>query len=123
SWHYRENGRIKVRYPSEYQHWADSKNFLGNSQIETGDSQGPLTISYPRSGAVFIYDASLPPSVQFLTVTAVGGLEKTATLYLDGQVISTVSQVFSWNIPLSRGKHTLPLVCGVERCSAEFEVK
>ncbi len=123
SWHYRENGRLKVRYPSEYQHWADSKNFLGNSALETGEAQGPLTISYPRDGSLFIYDASLPPSVQYLTVTAVGGREKSASLSLDGKLIGQARQVFSWNVPLSRGRHTLTVVCGEEQTKAEFEVK
>ncbi|MCR5620335.1 MAG: transglycosylase domain-containing protein [Treponema sp.] len=123
SWHYIENGRVKVHYPSEYQHWADSRNFLGNSAQGTGDSQGPLTITYPRNGALFIYDASLPASVQYLSVTAVGGKEKSASLTLDGQPVGNASQVFSWNIPLSRGFHVLTVTCGTERAVSEFEVK
>ena len=123
SWHYNENGRVKVRYPSEYQHWADSRNFLGNSAQGTGDAQGPLTITYPRNGSVFIYDASLPPAVQFLSVTAVGGQEKSAVLYLDGVPVGNAIQVFSWNIPLTRGTHTLSVICGTERTVSEFEVK
>ena len=123
TWHYAENGRLKVRYPSEYQHWADSRNFLGNSAQGTGDAEGPLTITYPRNGAVFIYDASLPPSVQFLSVTAVGGQEKSASLSLDGQPVGTASQVFSWSVPLSRGTHVLSVTCGTERAVSEFEVK
>lgn len=123
TWHYVENGRVKVRYPSEYQHWADSKNFLGNSAQGTGDAEGPLTITYPRNGAVFIYDASLPASVQFLSVTAVGGQEKSASLTLDGQPVGNASQVFSWNVPLARGTHVLTVTCGTERAVSEFEVK
>lgn len=123
SWHYSEGGRVRVRYPSEYQHWADSRNFLGNSAQETGDAQGPLTITYPRNGSVFIYDASLPPSVQFLSVTAVGGTEKSAVLQLDGSTVGNAVQVFSWNIPLTRGTHTLTVICGGERTVSEFEVK
>ncbi len=123
SWHYSENGRVKVRYPNEYQHWADSKNFLGNSAHGTGDAEGPLTITYPRNGALFIYDASLPASVQFLTVTAVGGTEKSATLSLDGIPLGNAVQVFSWNVPLSRGTHVLSVTCGNERTVSEFEVK
>jgi hypothetical protein len=72
---------------------------------------------------VFIYDASLPPSVQFLTVTAVGGQEKTAQLLLDGVPMGRAVQVFSWNVPLARGRHVLSVSCGGEQASAEFEVK
>jgi hypothetical protein len=114
---------VKVRYPSEYQHWADSRNFLGNSAQGTGDAEGPLTITYPRNGALFIFDASLPASVQFLSVTAVGGKEKSAILTLDGKPVGSASQVFSWNIPLSRGFHVLAVTCGTERAVSEFEVK
>lgn len=125
NWHYAENGRIKIRYPSEYQHWADSANFLGNSSAEENKNERntALTITYPRNGAVFVYDASLPSHVQALVVTAVGGESRNATLYVDGSPVGTASNVFRWNIPLSPGDHTLAVTCGTEKAESYFKVK
>ena len=119
SWHYTDGTGVKIRYPSEYQHWAHSRNFSGS--ISVGGT--PLSISFPRNKATFVYDPTLPQRVQMVGVKAVGGEEKNAVLYLDGDIIGEARNIFSWNIPLSRGTHQLTVVCGSEDASASFIVK
>ncbi len=119
SWHYTDGSGVKIRYPSEYQHWAHSRNFSGT--ISVGGT--PLCITFPQNRATFIYDPTLPRRVQVVGVKAVGGEEKSAVLYLDGEMVGEARGVFSWNIPLSKGMHQLTVVCGSEDASASFSVK
>ena len=118
-WHYRNNNKLKINYPSEYQHWANSRNMLGSSRIDGS----VLEITFPRNNASFVYDSSLPAGVQVLNVKAAGGSKSHAELYVDGMSCGTVYDIFSWNIPLSVGKHVLTLVCGDETVTSCYTVK
>lgn len=121
-WHYTHNGRVKIRYPSEYQHWADSRNFLGDSSLGSVRGRTPLAITHPRNNAHYVYDHSLPPSVQILSVRAVGGEDKYARLFFDDTDMGTAENIFSWNIPLAIGAHKLKVVCGSESTETYFIV-
>ncbi len=124
NWHNNINGRVKITYPSEYQHWADSKNFLGSSSDGSMLRGASLAITYPRNNAHFIYNPSLPMSVQQLTVTAVGGNGTSAELFLDNKSAGLVKNVFSWKIPLTPGEHELYVVCDGQKTNvSRFVVK
>ena len=118
-WHYREGNKIKIRYPSEYQHWANSRNMFGNAHVDGA----MLEITFPRNNASFVYDGSLPATVQMLSVKAVGGVQSRAELYVDGVSYGIASDVFSWNVPLAVGRHDLTVVCGNETVSSSYTVK
>ena len=119
NWHYQEGNKIKIHYPSEYQHWANSRNMYGTSRIDGS----MLEISFPRNNASFVYDVSLPAGVQMLCVKAIGGKCNVAELYVDGVSFGTASDIFSWNVPLSVGNHVLTLVCGSESVTSYYNVK
>jgi len=119
TWHSLQGGLVQVQYPSEYQHWAHSRNFAGS----IAGNSARLQIVYPRNGAVFIYDPTLPASVQMLQVQAVGGAAESASLYADGELVGTASGVLSWNLPLARGTHTIAVECAGEESVSSFTVK
>ncbi len=119
NWHYSENGRVKIHYPSLYQHWAQSKNFLGKS----GADGSPLMISYPRNNALYVYDPSLPAGVQAVNVKAVGGSASVARLFVDDEPAGTAEHLFAWNVPLHPGRHTLTVVCGNEQAQISYTVE
>ncbi len=119
TWHVNRGGKTVLNYPSEYQHWASSKNYAG--EIVTGTTA--LRIDYPRNNSVFVYDSSLPDSVQLLRILASGGQNETAVLWLDGNLVGTCRGVFSWNVPLSRGSHTLTVECGGSTVSSVYQVQ
>lgn len=119
SWHRMEKGTVKVYYPTEYQHWLNGKNNAG----EISQEAGPLEITYPRNNSLFFYDLSLPPSVQFLRIEAVGGSSPTASLYADGKFVCEKSQPFYWNIPLEKGNHFVTVECNGEAKTVSYTVK
>lgn len=118
TWHYRENNRVLVRYPSLYQHWANNRNIAG-SVLQAG----PLEVQYPKQNARFVYDPALPPGVQELRIQASGGQEPHAELFVDGTPRGSAEDgLFMWHIPLERGTHTLSVVCAHEVQSVTFFV-
>ncbi len=119
TWHERRDGKIVIRYPSEYQHWASSGNFAGESLPDGSE----LNFLYPRNKAQFIYDASIPQSAQVLRVEVTGGHSSEATLFADGKFVSTATDLFSWNVPLTRGTHTLTVRCAGEEASISYTVR
>ena len=119
TWHSMQGGLVQVRYPSEYQHWAHSRNIAGS----IAENSAELRIVYPKNGAVFIYDPSLPSSVQMLQVQAVGGASERASLYVDGNFAGDASGIFSWSTPLVRGRHQLAVECGGQSYTVSFTVK
>lgn len=120
NWHFEHNGKIAIEYPTEYQHWANRRNYAGSSKVGTGT---PLSISYPNNKATFLYDYSLPDSVQKINVKAIGGSESIARLYMDNQLIGEASSVFAWDVPLKIGSHTLTVECGQQTDSVTIFVK
>ena len=106
-------------YPSEYQHWAHTKNYSGNISSESSE----LRITYPRNDALFVLDSSLPEHVQVLRVLASGGRDKTAALFVDGEFAGICTDVFSWSIKMTRGMHTLTVECGGSSVSSSFAVQ
>lgn len=119
TWHYSENGRTQIRYPSEYQHWASNKNMSGTF-VQTGTA---LDFLYPTNGAVFVYDPSVPQNVQLLRIQVVGGTSPDAELYLDDVSFGKMRDRFSWNVPLTRGTHELTVNCGQETKTIGYSVE
>ena len=119
TWHYKENDRVKIRYPSEYQHWSAGRNMSGSSM----DRNSELNIIYPTDGAVFVFDPTIPPEVQLLRVEAVGGSIPQAELFVDAQPVGSISGRLFWTIPLELGTHTLTVVCGNETTTSHFTVQ
>jgi penicillin-binding protein 1C len=119
TWHYRENGRVQIRYPSEYQHWAAGRNMSGS--FATGDTA--LQFLYPTDGAVFVYDPTVPREVQHLRIEVVGGNIPQAELFVDNKSAGRVAGRFFWNIPLEQGTHMLSVVCGDEERTIYFSVE
>ena len=119
TWHYRENGRVQIRYPSEYQHWSAGKNMAGSFSSNGTD----LDFLYPTDGAVFVFDPTVPRNVQSLRVEAVGGSLQQAELFVDNKSAGRVTGRFFWNIPLEQGTHMLSVVCGGEERTIYFSVE
>ena len=119
TWHSKKNGAVRIHYPSEYQHWASTKNIAGD--IAKTDSE--LSFVYPINHAVFVYDLSIPQQAQMLSVEVVGGSEQAATLFADGQRVGIARGRFVWQIPLTRGTHELTVQCGQEQKSIEYSVR
>lgn len=118
-WHYKDGAITKVRYPSEYQHWANSKNMSGSSSLDGA----PLKITFPQDNARFIYDRAMPYGVQVLNVKAVGGSKKNAVLYVDGVPFKEAQDVLAWSVPLTIGEHNLTVICGEETQVSHYSVK
>jgi len=119
TYHFVSNGRVQIRYPSEYQHWAAGKNMAGTYM----QSDTQLSFLFPRNGAAFVYDPTVPQSVQSLRVEVVGGRTLSAELLVDGESAGTVDGRFYWNVPLTKGNHTLTVVCGEEKASIIYSVE
>ena len=119
NWHYVQNGRVQIQYPSEYQHWAKGNNMAGSI---IADSNSSLSIKFPRSGSRFLFDPSIPADFQKLHVLGTGGFETAVTLYLDNQNMGTRQGLLEWDIPLTRGSHQLRLVSDSQTVVAEYSV-
>lgn len=120
SWHSTDSmGRTRITYPSEYQHWADGKNYSASINY----SSSTLQITYPNSNAIFVFDPGLDPSIQQLNIQATGGSQNTADLYVDGKFMGTQNLNFSWIIPLEKGNHQIEIICGNERRTTSYTVK
>lgn len=117
-WHYKDGNKVKISYPSEYQHWANSKNIYGNSSIDGS----PLEITFPKNNALFIYDNFLPSGIQIINVKAIGGKKDSAELFIDGISFGRAYNLFSWNVPLNIGRHSVSVVCGDENVVSYFNV-
>ncbi len=107
-WHYSINGRIAVRYPEQYAHWASGRNMNGSLQ----QNDLPVQIVYPRDNAQFVFDPLMPSDYQKLHVMATGGGSRETTLFADGKMIGSTQGILEWDIPLLRGMHELKVVCG-----------
>ncbi len=118
SWHSHNGSHVVVNYPSLYQHWLYSQNT--NVMYE---KSGMLQIQYPQDGAVFVYDPSLPSSVQYISVLASGGKENNATLFYDNVSFGKASDVLKWQIPLVRGSHKIEVISGNEVQVVHYTVK
>lgn len=119
NWHYEKNGRVQIMYPTEYQHWAKSNNMAG-SITESNDE---LQIRFPRNGAHFIFDPTIPAEFQKLHVTAFGEQHNPVTLYLDGQNMGYATNVLEWDIPLTRGQHKIEISNSNQFTSSEFFIE
>lgn len=113
NWHYSENGFSKIKYPSEYQHWASSHNMAGRGYDNF--SRQKLSFLYPTDGATFIYDNSLPKDVQILNIMAFGGLIEKAKLKIDGKEIPKDSHRMLWKNPLEKGRHVIEISDGIDK--------
>ncbi len=104
NWHCMENGSIRVSYPQEYQRWLGERNNVGNLFFE-----GTLEILYPKDGAVFVYDASIPNQAQKIRLDCTGSGEL-AELYVNGEFFQATTQPFMWFVPLQKGKMNLTVL-------------
>lgn len=119
TWHYSENGSVKIKYPSEYQHWANGINI--NKDGKT--SSGSLEIMYPTNNAVFFLDESIPESVQKITILCSGGKENRTDSFLDGIFYKSAFERQAFTIPLTRGNHKFTVQNGNEKKTVIFTVK
>ncbi len=106
-------------YPAEYAPWFRIKNRSG----EVDEAGKKLLITSPRSGSLFYYDDSIPPSRQKLLVEASGGTDEKAVFLLDGSLLVETVRPFTAQVPIVRGKHHVTVQCGGESASIDFEVK
>ena len=119
TWHYSENGTVKIRYPSEYQHWASGKNINKDGK----KSSGKLEIMYPTNNAVFFLDDSIPESVQKITILCSGGKEERTDSFLDGFFYQSAFENQAFSVPLTKGMHTFTIQNGKENRTVTFTVK
>lgn len=121
TWHYRQNGITRIRYPSAFQHWASGQNI--NGRLNTIQSSAPLEIMYPTDNAVFFLDATVPESAQQITVLCSGGSDSETTAYLDGNFLGVSTMRQSFKVKLTKGKHSFTIINGNETKSIHFEVR
>ena len=119
TWHYSENGTVKIRYPSEYQHGASGKNINKDGK----KSSGKLEIMYPTNNAVFFLDDSIPESVQKITILCSGGKEERTDSFLDGFFYQSAFENQAFSVPLTKGMHTFTIQNGKENRTVTFTVK
>jgi penicillin-binding protein 1C len=98
SWH---NGFNTV-YPPEYQAWLRER-FRGGS---TASSRSGAYIRLPVNGAVFYFDASVPPEAQALRIETVG-FNAEASVYCDDVLQGNCNQAGVFALPLNRGRHRI----------------
>lgn len=120
-WHYNENGITKIKYPSEFQHWAKGKNI--NSKKTLSDFNEKLQILYPTNNSVFYIDDSIPKNVQKISILCSGGKEILTESYLDGFFYESTTQTQNFQIQLTKGPHNFTIKNGNEKVSVNFEVK
>ncbi len=118
-WHILVNNSVQISYPSEYQHWASSRNFSGT--ISNFDS--PLEILYPNNKATYYYDPVTKGNQQSISVKAYGGTSSKASLYLDDKFFGSAENLFEWYIPLTPGQHKITVVCADQEKSIFINVK
>lgn len=119
NWHIISGNKIKILYPSEYQHWSNSQNFAGTSTT----SRSPLEILYPKNNATYFFDPTLSLDIQRFSVKAYGGTSTSATLFVDGKNCGKVSGIFEWFLPLTPGDHLITVRSGKEESSITIHVK
>lgn len=121
SWHYKDGKNVKVKYPSEFQHWASGKN-INSLKIRTKSNES-LKILYPTDNAVFFLDDSIPKNVQKITILCSGGKENKTFSYLDGSFFESTENIQSFTINLQKGEHKFCVVNGSEKSEISFCVK
>ena len=120
SWHVRQNGKIAVRYPAEYQKWVSSD--FQNSSVDF--TTAGLKIVTPADNSRFFADQSSNQN-QRLTIEVIGGENTTdaLTAVLDKKITYTVERPFIFTIPVTEGIHTLDVNLGKESDSIRFTVE
>jgi penicillin-binding protein 1C len=118
TWHYREDGRTRIRYPPEYQAW-----FLSSSKEGELDYRGaPLEIVLPLAGAVY-YRGEGAASVgrEEIPVEITGGAYDEIEVRYDDTVFNA-GRPFRFYLPCEAGEHTLRVFCGEETASVSYTV-
>lgn len=118
NFHFFDGTKVALHYPSEYQHWATSKNMHGTFENQNQN----LELIYPKDGAVFVYDNSIPKGTQTIAIEAVGDLENTRLIY-DGVEFPSSGNRLVWYVPLEKGIHRIKVVCKNQEDSAIIVVK
>jgi penicillin-binding protein 1C len=110
TWHVRENGQVKVRYPELYKEWAMKNNPGEVVGIEIAPTR---RISFPQQGDFFYISDAIPRQDQQITFEVMG-FEPGVTIdyYLDGVLYrGMVYPKFPvWR--LERGDHRLTVKIG-----------
>jgi penicillin-binding protein 1C len=124
TWHHATDRGLVTVWPDEYREWARSAGLLplGPDTIDLVTAEavqpdlmsdatrlsagrGPLTITRPLGGAVFLLDPTLRPEFQALTLAARGG-EGRLEWFVNGAPIAVEGdRDVRW--PLVRGHHTI----------------
>lgn len=118
TWHYIENNKIQVKYPSEYQQWA--RMYELNANIDYSSS--PLSIKTPQNNSIFYYSMQ-NSDIQAIPVEVFGGQENEIQVFYDDDKPFSVARPFYFLLPVQRGEHTCKIVCGGEEESIFFTVK
>jgi len=118
-YHYKNNSQVQIRYPSEYQHWASGKNMAGT--ISSDETE--INFLYPKDGAEFVFDPTVPQNVQSLRVQAYGGVSSSAELFVDDISFGIKKSTLFWNVPLAKGSHLLRIECGGEEKTISYTVR
>ena len=120
SWHVKENGKIAVKYPAEYQKWVSAD--FQNSFVDF--TTASLKIVTPTDNSRFFADQTSNQNQQ-LTIEVIGGEDSTGTLtaVLDKKITYTVERPFIFTIPVTEGFHTLDVNLGKESDSIRFTVE
>ena len=107
SYHYRDGGKIKVRYPAIFASWVE--------RLETGDifatSAGEMRlpkIVRPKDGAVIYLNPALPIEDQALKVEIIERNKNSSLpVYVNGEYALSLSFPYVWYFPLRRGEWTV----------------
>lgn len=122
-WHVKENGRIAIHYPQEYQHWLSlNQQLYDDSSLKIRYDDAPLKIVYPRNESLFYIDEDAMVQ-QMLKVEAIGGFSDEAEIYIDDIFFAKVRRPFIQQIPLEKGKHKCKVICDNQENVVFYEVR
>lgn len=127
SFHCLRDGKMEIALPPLYDQWkhryvesAESAVFRNGRPF---DMEKDFRIVYPRDGSVFYIDPAVPKDVQAVAVRAVGGDGGPVTVFVNGEMVDTVSPPYRWLFTLERGGWTVVMKTDGEEARVHFTVK
>jgi penicillin-binding protein 1C len=119
TWHHASDQGLITAWPDVYRQWARDEGLAvapdhparaGITAVHAARSPAgpaPLTIVEPLAGAVYLFDPTLRPQFQALTLRARGASPGTLDWFVDGARIGSTGPDESARWPLARGSHVV----------------
>ena len=121
-YHYKKDGKIKVKYPPIFIRWA--KNHREENVFDSIDFKMKFPkILRPKDGAVFYFDPTIKSDEQVIKIEIIHKQQESISLYLNDQFVKSLSYPFTWSMPLRKGEYKVEVIGRDHSDKIKFKVK